>query len=148
MLNVIFYRTDSPKNKIVKSLTNIGTFSCALKENTSVLNPVIIIATNENLYNSNYMEIPIFNRKYFITDIRSIGRDRWEVSAHVDVLDTYASAIKSNTAVIRRQENVYNLYLNDPDFLTYNYDRIQTKKFTPVSGFHKQLTYRLIINGS
>ena len=99
-------------------------------------------------YNSNYMEIPIFNRKYFITDIRSIGRDRWEVSAHVDVLDTYASAIKSNTAVIRRQENVYNLYLNDPDFLTYNYDRIQTKKFTPVSGFHKQLTYRLIINGS
>ena len=148
MLDVKFYRTNSPKNKIVKSLTNIGTFSCALKENTSVLNPVIIIATNENLYNSNYMEIPIFNRKYFITDIRSIGSDRWEVSAHVDVLDTYASAIKSNTAVIRRQENVYNLYLNDPDFLTYNYDRIQTKKFTPVSGFHKQLTYRLIINGS
>lgn len=148
MLNVNFYRTDSPKNKIVKSLTSIGTFSCALKENTSVLNPVIIIATNENLYNSNYMEIPVFNRKYFITDIRSIGSDRWEVSAHVDVLDTYASAIKSNTAVIRRQENVYNLYLNDPDFLTYNYDRIQTKKFTPVSGFHKQLTYRLIINGS
>lgn len=148
MLDVKFYRTDSPKNKIVKSLTSIGTFSCALKENTSVLNPVIIIATNENLYNSNYMEIPVFNRKYFITDIRSIGSDRWEVSAHVDVLDTYASAIKSNTAVIRRQENVYNLYLNDPDFLTYNYDRIQTKKFTPVSGFHKQLTYRLIINGS
>lgn len=148
MLDVKFYRTNSPKNKIVKSLTSIGTFSCTLKENTSVLNPVIIIATNENLYNSNYMEIPVFNRKYFITDIRSIGSDRWEVSAHVDVLDTYASAIKSNTAVIRRQENVYNLYLNDPDFLTYNYDRIQTKKFTPVSGFHKQLTYRLIINGS
>ena len=57
------------------------------------------------------MEIPVFNRKYFITDIQSIGSDRWEVSAHVDVLDTYASAIKSNSAVIRRQENVYNLYL-------------------------------------
>lgn len=148
MLDVKFYRTSSPKNKIVKSLTSIGTFSCALKENTSVLNPVLIISTNENLYNSNYVEIPAFNRKYFITDIKSIGNNRWEVSAHVDVLNTYASEIKSNSAVIRRQENVYNLYLNDPDFLTYNYDRIQTKKFTPVSGFHKQLTYRLIINGS
>ena len=148
MLDVKFYRTSSPKNKIVKSLTSIGTFSCALKENTSVLNPVLIISTNENLYNSNYVEIPAFNRKYFITDIKSIGNNRWEVSAHVDVLNTYASEIKSNSAVIRRQENVYNLYLNDPDILTYNYDRIQTKKFTPVSGFHKQLTYRLIINGS
>lgn len=148
MLDVKFYKTNSPKNKLVKSLTSIGTFSCALKDNTSVLNPVLIISTNENLYNSNYIEITTFNRKYFITDIKSIGNNRWEVSAHVDVLNTYASEIKSNSAVIRRQENVYNLYLNDPDFLTYNYDRIQTKKFTPVSGFHKQLTYRLIINGS
>lgn len=148
MLDVKFYKTNSPKNKLVKSLTSIGTFPCALKENASVLNPVLIISTNENLYNSNYVEIPAFNRKYYITDIKSIGNNRWEVSAHIDVLYTYASEIKSNSAVIRRQENVYNLYLNDPDFLTYNYDRIQTKKFTPVSGFHKQLTYRLIINGS
>ena len=105
-------------------------------------------SSGASVYNFNYMQITTFGRFYFITDIRSIGNNRWEISGHVDVLNTYASGILNNDAVIKRQQNLYNLYLNDPDFLTYNYDRIQTKKFTPVSGFHKQLTYRLIINGS
>ena len=148
MIDVKLYKTNSPRNKIGKALTSIGTYSSSLKDNTSVLRPVLIIGTSDNLYTANYVEIETFGRKYFIEDIKSIGNNRWEISAHVDVLETYKNDIKNNQAVIRRQEGVYNLYLNDPDFLTYNYDRIQTKKFTPVSGFNKILTYVLVINGS
>ena len=80
--------------------------------------------------------------------IVSVNRGVWEVSAHVDVLETYATAIKSNTAVIRRQQALYNLYLNDPDFMTYNYDIITTRKFSGGEGFNKTLNYVLVINGS
>lgn len=71
----------------------------------------------------------------------------WEIHAHVDVLETYASAIKANSAVIRRQEGKYNLYLDDPEFHIYNSERIQTLKLTN-SEFSKGLKYVLVVNGS
>lgn len=147
MLNINFYKTNSPKNKIGKALTSVGTYSCALKENTSVLTPRIILQTSDNIYTANYLEISAFNRKYFIDDIVSAGNNRWEVSAHVDVLETYKSQILNNRAVISRQQNLYNLYLNDPDFRTYNNDRIQTVAFSG-SDFDKALSYVLVVNGS
>lgn len=147
MIDIKLYKTNSPRNKIGKTLTSIGTYSCALKDNTSILRPVLIIGTSDSLYTANYLEIPIFNRKYFIEDIKSIGDGRWEVSAHVDVLDTYKSQILNNRAVISRQQNLYNLYLNDPDFRTYNNDRIQTLAFSG-SDFDKTLSYVLVVNGS
>ena len=139
--------TSDPREKVKKTVTSGATFSCVLKEGTSIFNPVVILQTDASVYNFNYMHIPAFGRFYFITDIRSIGNNRWEVSGHVDVLNTYASGILNNDAVIKRQQNLYNLYLNDPDFQTYNNDVIQTKKFTD-SEFSKNLTYVLAINGS
>jgi hypothetical protein len=147
MIDVKLYKTNSPRNKIGKTLTSIGTYSCALKENTSILRPVLIIGTSDSLYTANYLQIETFGRKYFIEDIKSIGNGRWEVSAHVDVLDTYANQILNNRAVVSRQQNLYNLYLNDPDFRTYNNDRIQTVPFS-TSDFSKTLTYVLVVNGS
>ena len=73
----------------------------------------------------------------------------WEISAHVDVLETYSAAIKANSAVIKRQQNQFNLYLDDPEFKTYNKEQIQTKRFVnPAGGFSKQLQYILTVNGS
>lgn len=146
-MDIKLCNTSDPREKIKKNVTAGTTFSCVLKENTSIFNPVIILESDAAVYNFNYMQIPSFGRFYFITDIRSIGHKRWEISGHVDVLNTYASGILSNEAVIKRQQNLYNLYLNDPDFQTYNNDLIQTKKFTN-SEFDKTLSYVLVINGS
>lgn len=146
-MDIKLCNTTDPREKVKKNVTSGSVFSCVLKENTSIFNPVVIIESDAAVYNFNYMQIPAFGRFYFITDIRSIGHNRWEVSGHVDVLNTYASGILSNEAVIKRQQNLYNLYLNDPDFQTYNNDLIQTKKFTN-SEFDKTLSYVLVINGS
>ena len=55
----------------------------------------------------------------------------------------------TDPAMIRRQQNIYNLYLNDPDFITYNNEKIQTLKFkNGTTPFSKTLTYVLVINGS
>ena len=94
------------------------------------------------------MYISDFSRYYFIDDIISINNDIWEVHGHVDVLETYKTQILANQAVIARQQNRYNLYLNDPDFMTYNFDQIQTKKFSNPAGFNKVLNYVLVVNGS
>ena len=93
------------------------------------------------------MYISEFSRYYFIDDIVSIHNNVWDVSGHVDVLETYKSAILNQSGVIRRQQNLYNLYLDDPEFKTYNYEQIQTLKFA-ANSFNKALNYVLTVNGS
>ena len=139
----------SPAEKIEKDLdSGVEITGCVLKEPTSILRPVVkILTTDSSIYTYNYMYISEFERYYFIDDIVSNHNNKWEISAHVDVLETYKNGILAQSAVIRRQQNNYNLYLNDPDFMTYNYDMIQTKKFT-ASEFNKTLNYILAVNGS
>lgn len=143
-MDIKLCNTSDPKNKVKKSVTSGATFSCVLKEGTSVFNPVVIIQTDASVYNFNYMQIPTFGRFYFITDIRSIGNNRWEVSGHVDVLNTYSSGILNNDAVVRRQESVYNLYLDDPNFQIYNNERIQCIQFEPSDDLSKTLQYVIV----
>ena len=146
-LTVDLITNSSPVEKIGKTLTAGASFSCVLKEDTSVLRPVIEVVSSSNLSGYNYMYISEFGRYYFVDDIVSLNDGRWEISAHVDVLETYKTSILANSAVIRRQASLYNLYLDDPDFHTYNYDRIQTIKF-PANSFNKALNYVLVLNGS
>lgn len=128
-------QTASEKNRIGKSISTLYTASGALREGTSIINPVIRIsgANISTLKNTNYMYIPDFNRYYFITDIKSIRNGLIEISGHVDVLQTYASQIRSNTAIIKRNSNSWNLYIEDGLFKTYANPHIFTKLFP--SGF-------------
>ena len=79
------------------------------------------------------MTIEEFNRSYFITNIRAIRTNVYEITGHVDVLSTYADYIKDCTALIRRQENKWNLYLNDSVFKVYQNPVVNTFPFP--SGF-------------
>lgn len=147
--SVDLYQNTSPVEKIGKTLTGNHTVTgVVLKNDTSILRPVLLINSTQNIFTYNYMYIAEFSRYYFIDDIRSVNNNLWEVSAHVDVLDTYATAILANTAVLRRQEKKFNLYLDDPEFIVYNNYRIQTKKFKGASGWTKNLHYMLVTNGS
>lgn len=138
----------SPVEKIGKNIdSGLDITGCVLKDKTSILKPTIRILTNSDIHTYNYMYIAEFERYYFIDDIVSVNNNKWEVSGHVDVLETYKAGILSQQAVIKRQQKSYNLYLNDPDFRTYNNDLVQTKKFSP-SAFNKVLNYVLVVNGS
>ena len=146
MIDFVLGVNVSPKKKIGKTVQNTETFSCLLKEDTSVLDPVLILESEANLSGYNYMYCETFGRYYFINNIESVGNNLWRITGHVDVLNTYASLILNNDAVIKRQQNKFNLYLDDPDFHTYNYERIQTLKF-PENDFSKTLQYVLVTNG-
>ena len=145
---LVFKKNLSPVNKVGKTFdSSTATFSVVLKENTNVFEPTFILQTDANLWNYNYIDGSQFSgRQYFIKNVRSIGYNRFEVDAKTDVLETWKNEIKNNTAVIRRQEKLYNLYLDDPYFHVYNYERIQTIEF-PDNSFMKSLQYILVTNG-
>lgn len=131
---VLLQTNTSEKNKLDKNLTTISTISGTLKNETSIVDPIILIEVDlTNLINCNYMTIPAFGRSYFVTNIRSIRRNLVEVSAHVDVLSSFASQIRNNVAIVHRQENRWNLYLNDGAFKVYQNPMVLTREFP--SGF-------------
>ena len=144
---VTLYHNSSPNEKIGKDLDTGVNYSCLFKQETSILKPVITIRTSTNLTGYNYMYISELSRYYFIDDIIMVNDNTYDISGHVDVLDTYASAIKANSAIIKRQQNLFNLYLDDPKAVVYSTEQILTKKFSK-TGFKKNLSYIMTVNGS
>ena len=144
--NIVLQQNNSEMNRVSKSITDIMTVSGTLKEETSIIDPVIKIECDlSTVTGCNYLSIPAFGRSYFVNNIRSIRNGLVEFSCHVDVLSSFASAIRENTAIIKRQENKWNLYLNDGSFKVYQNPTVLTKAFP--SGFTTQ-EFVLAVAGS
>lgn len=127
--SISLQNNSSPINKIGKAISTIATVSGDLKNESDVIRPEILIESDSSILSANYMTIDTFHRKYFIEEIQSVRTNLWLVKAHVDVLETYASQILSNTAVVVRQENNFNLLLNDGVFKCRQDPRISYRKF-------------------
>ena len=128
-MNISFGSTTSEKRQLDKDVSYVLSLSGTLRNETNVVNPTILVEANvSTLAGCNYMSIPAFHRQYFITDIRSISDGLCEVSGHCDVLSTYKSGIRSNTAVIGRTATSgnWNLFLNDPMTKVTNKSKVQT----------------------
>lgn len=147
-MEVSFYQNTSENYRIDKSLIGKYTESCTLKDGCSIENPEILIANANNMADCNYMHIPDFNRFYFITDIVSVRDGLWLISGHVDVLMSFKNEIKACTATFKRQEHLFNMYLDDPEFKTYNKSEIVTKLFYGASTpLNKDMKYVLVVAG-
>lgn len=120
---ILLQNNHSAKNRIGKDINTIREISGDLRDESSIINPKILIRLDDvgDLKNCNYMSIPEFGRKYFVTDITSVRHNMVEVSGHVDVLETYATEIDKNTAIIARQSSTSfgNTYLDDGLLATY-----------------------------
>ena len=129
------YNNASNINAINKSITLLSSLSGTLREESSIIDPVITMeGIGDFITTANYAYIPDFGRYYFITNIESVNTKLWRVSMHVDVLYTYASEILANDAIIERNENEYDLKLNDGLFQTQQNPRIAQYPFP--SGFN------------
>lgn len=133
----------SPKNALTKEVTDVTTLSTVtLKDQTDIIDPVFVVTspTDANVLASNYITAEALGRSYFITDIKSVRAGVWEISAHVDVLSTYATEIKAQRGIIKRQANAWNLYLNDGIFKVYQNTKAVTAEFP--TGFS---TYQYVL---
>lgn len=129
--SILLQRNTSELNKLDKTLTTITTLTGTLKTETSIIDPIIIVeGVLSDLKTCNYCTISEFGRSYFVNNIKSIRNNLIELTCHVDVISTYKSQIRSQFAIVHKQENNWNLYLNDGSFKCYQNPIVLTKKFT------------------
>lgn len=143
---VVLQRSNSEPIKMDKNVSTIASYEGVLREGTSIIDPVIKIECNLNdVKRCNYLTVESFGRSYFVKDIVSVTNKIVEFHCHVDVLSTYSSQIRMNSAIVKRQENLWNLYLNDGSLKIYQNPTVITKEFP--SGFN-DMRFILGIAGS
>lgn len=143
-MTIEFYKNSSPINYVNKSITLTDNLNCELKENCSVIEPIIEVY-DSNALNANYMYIPLFSRYYFITDITTTQYNTIIVTGHVDVLMSFKNAILNAQGVIARNQYLNTPLLDDNKAVILAEPEIRIKKFN--SGFLKSPNYALIVSG-
>ena len=118
-MEIVLYKNNSDDKVVTKDISTLATLYGHLKEGCSVIDPVILIeGFNSALVNQlNYFKISEFGRYYYVNNITNQGK-LWEISLHVDVISSWQTQLKSLEAVVIRQENLANAYLNDGIFRT------------------------------
>ena len=129
---ITLQRNTTEVNRVTKGLVTVATLNGTLRNESNVVDPTILVEVN-NLPNFNYLTIPEFNRSYYVTDIKSVRNNLWEITAHSDPLQSFKSQLLDNWGLILRQENVFDLYINDGVFKSKQNDRLGYISFP--SGF-------------
>ena len=143
---ITLQKNKSETNAVNKELTDIVTVEGTLKTETSIIDPVIVIECDiDDVTRCNYAHIPKFDRYYFVRNITSVRNGLVEFSMHVDVLMSFKKGLLGNRAIVKKQENDWNLYLNDGTFKTYQNPMVTTKEFP--SGF-SAMEFVMAIAGS
>lgn len=127
-MTIELYYNTSDSNVVNKNIVLDRTIDGVLKQPTSILTPTVTVES-EGVILCQYARIPEFNRYYYITDVVSINNKLWSISMSVDVLMTFKNYLLERSAIIARQENLYNLYLDDDKFLVNAQRMYVTKAF-------------------
>ena len=144
-MEVILYKNSSENNVIGKSLVQIKSVECNLKNDVSIVNPTLVLSYTDSILDSNYCFIPKFNRYYFIDEIIPITGDRSIIKCRVDVLESFKDDIKSLTAIINKQETIADKFIDDGSWIVENKDFLQSYNFS--NGFNDSGEFILITAG-
>lgn len=134
---------------------NLGTstvYNCELKKATNYIDLVLILTTNDEFVNLPFNYV-VLNRTasskrfserrrgYYVdwSNTRNVARGVWEVALKLDVRYTYADEIMASEQVIDRNENDYNLYLQDNMYAKRAYPLTQC--VSGFTGFTNDYTY-------
>lgn len=142
-MNITLYSNSSDNNVVTKTISQVASLTGSLRNESGIMSPSILI---QGTYpTANYCYISDWGRYYFIEEIISVRNNVSEIRCRIDTLMTYAQQIRGLTAIIKKQENDYNLYINDGSFMTYANDKVFTKGF---SGSFDSDSYVLLVSGS
>lgn len=138
--------TMNDKKVLHKTVNTLREIDCAVKESSSILEPVLIVSLDciISFSNLNYAYIDAFERYYFIDDIIVETGRTVEIKCSVDVLQTYNSEIDKISTLIKRQEYVYSDFLTDTE-LPIRVNRVKVKKNVGEVGDGNY--YYLTVNG-
>ena len=126
--NIVFMYNNEPMNKIQKEPTTKFTLTGTLREESSIVDPVIMVEKDDPL-DANYAYIEAFRRYYYIKDITSVRTGLWRVTMHTDVLKTFSEGILNSPCIVAKSSSRYNMYLNDADYKCTQDDIVMSKVF-------------------
>ena len=145
-MEIDFYKNISEKNKIGKKLLNKLTLNGNLREESSVINPTILVE-NSNLSVYNYAYIPDFNRYYFVSEITSVRNGLWRVSLKCDVLESFKKDILNLSCIVDKQQNQsYNNYIDDGSYINRADSFVEIANYQ--NGFNSSGEFILITAGA
>lgn len=129
-MTIRLYKNKSDTLYINKNLELVDTITGTLRGSCSILVPNIKLEMSaEEISSFNYLYIEEFSRYYYVVSVDSLYDNLWSVGCEVDVLMTYRDQLLKQSAIIARQENLYNLYLDDDRFMINAQRMIVTKAF-------------------
>lgn len=110
-MNIVFYKTEDERNRIIKTLTETVRFEGVFTTSYNTINPTLQIVSRET-FDSNYCYIQETNRYYFIDKI-NIRRDGfYDLYLTLDVLMTYQDKILNLWGTVSQSKNS-GLYLKN-----------------------------------
>ena len=145
-MEIDFYKNISEKNKIGKKLLNKLTLNGNLREESSVINPTILVEHN-NLSVYNYAYIPNFNRYYFVSEITSVRNGLWRVSLKCDVLESFKKDILNLSCIVDKQQNQsYSNNIDDGSYVNRADSFVEIANYQ--NGFNSSGEFILITAGA
>ena len=150
-MNVVLMMNVSEPNKLDKVVSTIMTCNGALREESSISNPSILIEGNMSGsgISANYAHIPEFGRYYYINDITSYRNGLWRVDMHCDVLMSFKQAIKASVALYEEMSETgvdrVNNYISNDAFVSTVKNKTDVIQFP--DGFNDSPYFILITAG-
>ena len=134
-MTIELQHTNDPNNKILKNVSSLGILTGSLKDNCSVIDPVITVDFSgiTDFFTCNYAYITEFARHYHVRDITVINSTMAEITLHCDVLMTFSAGLLAAPCIVSKNQNRFNLYINDPNYKCQQRNYILMNEFP--SGF-------------
>lgn len=130
-MTIELYNNASDTENLVKSITLSDTLTGTLRGEADVMNPQILVEDNGSVLSPtiNYAYITDWGRYYYIDSKESYRNNMVILKLSGDPCMTFANNIKLLSGIVRRQENDWNLYINDGSFMTYANDICYAQNF-------------------
>lgn len=138
-MQMALYTNNSDNRTLSKSLTEISTVEMTLKNDTDIMNPVIILSSGYLPPAANYAYISKLSRYYYITGQRIVPGKMLEITLKEDVLMSWRVFLTQHAQVIaERSTNVSNKKLPDSVPVLANRNVIYKKFNGSSEGFGSQ----------
>lgn len=124
-----FYYNKSDKRYAKKTLEVVyDDVELTYIDKTDISNPVIKLGKAMDPLAYNYVYIPEFKRYYYMSQ-PTYEAGYYIIQLHCDVLMSFYDYLKNRNVIVKRNENLFDRYLQDEKIKVRNYDCIRTIQF-------------------
>lgn len=103
-MEITLYKTNKKTNSTKVPDGGVTLNSVTLKNGCDILKPVFMLSSDDNYFKDTITEIGFQGKYYFVTDIKSVRNNLWELSSEIDVLATYKAEIIANKCLVEFDE--------------------------------------------